>query len=269
MARVCALAGAALALWSAEPRAAADWSASLGLASDYVHRGLSQTAGEFSAQAGASLRETRSGLYAGALASRIEPAGPPGAPEVELYFVVGASGGLPRGWVWDLSAARYGYPGDERALDYDYTELAAALGYTDRARLACAWLPEVSGSPYTPPPSPLPVDPCTLPGSPFCGTASVRSGSVHACEVAASWPLPLAPSLALTGGIGYQDLDETYGIRHRYWSAGGAWRYGALVLDLSVYGTDRRARRVFGEDSAGGRLVLSAVLEFAGRIGRN
>lgn len=226
------------------PSAAPVGSASFGLSSDYVHRGLSQTAGGASVQIGGQLREPRFGAYGGALVSRIDPAGPPGAPEAELYLFGGVSGRWASAFNWDLSVARYAYPGDERELSYDYTELAAAFAYTDRLRLGCAWSGDAAG---------------------YRDAVPMPSGDIGSCEVAASWPWSRLPALSFNGGVGYQDLDAVYGFGHRYWSAGGAWRMGRVVIDLSAYGSDRRARRFFGRDTAGDRLVLGVVVEFGGR----
>lgn len=116
----------------------------LGVATDYVYRGLSQTDGGPQVFAGADFEGEA--WYAGAWASNVDfGGGDPTSAEVDLY-----AGWRPEafGLSWDVGAALYAYPDKPAGANYDYLEARlstereigpAALG------AAVAWAPAYFG----------------------------------------------------------------------------------------------------------------------------
>ncbi|MFP5305580.1 MAG: TorF family putative porin [Gammaproteobacteria bacterium] len=227
------------------PAAAQALQAVVGASSDYVYRGLSQTGGDAAVHAGAGLR-WRSGLSAGVWASTIDSSrerdgGDADAYEIDLLLgASGAIGGSER-WSWDAGVGRYLYVGDARELDYDYTELAAGIGYRERLRLSLAWSPDRSG---------------------YRDGYAVRRADAYAAELAAGWPLAL--QLRLLGGVGYHDLQRASGVSYRYWSAGLGWQHARYAVELLRIGSDRDARERFGDVQAGTRTALTVSVRFGG-----
>lgn len=241
----CLALTAALA-FSAADACAASLQASLGLTSDYVHRGLSQSSGEPAVQLGAGLRWTN-GFEAGVWGSTLDTSDDPDAGDssgYELDALLGWSVAVdaPGDWVADLGIGRYLYLGDARVLDYDYTEFSAGLSYRGQLRAALAWAPDRAG--YA------------------AGTGPVRSADAYAYELSVAWPLPRG--LRLSGGLGYHDLDRVYGLSYRYWSAGIGWHRGRYLIELTRFGTEGEGRRRLGEE-ADGRTALTVVARFGKR----
>lgn len=112
---------------------------SVSYTSDYVHRGLTQSSGQPAIQAGAGLRIPE-GLYFNAWGSTIDihRLGPDfgDGSGLELDLLAGFARPLAADWHWDVNLGRYIYFADHRGLDYNYTELSAALAYRDRLRLS-------------------------------------------------------------------------------------------------------------------------------------
>ncbi|HEX6995113.1 MAG TPA: TorF family putative porin [Gammaproteobacteria bacterium] len=108
------------------------------VASDYRHRGLSESSGEPSIQFGADYQHA-SGFFAGAWAARIDYAHPAheSSTRFKVGYYVGVSKRIAR-WSWTATAVRYTYPG--LAYDYDYNELSATAGFRDRVFVTAAYI---------------------------------------------------------------------------------------------------------------------------------
>jgi len=106
--------------------------------SDYRHRGLSESSGDPSIQAGADYQHA-SGFFAGAWAARIDYAQPAddSSTRFKIGYYLGASKRIGR-WSWTATAVRYTYPG--LAYDYDYNELSATAGFRDRVFVTAAYI---------------------------------------------------------------------------------------------------------------------------------
>jgi uncharacterized protein (TIGR02001 family) len=130
----------ALMLACAPPPARAGWSGSVALTSDYLFRGVSQTATDPALQAGTEF-SSEAGFYAGAWGSNISwlsdlstPAAPIGSSlELDVYAGYRATPG--EHWGYDLGAIAYLYPGDfpDGFNSADTGELYAALNLTPSA----------------------------------------------------------------------------------------------------------------------------------------
>ncbi len=237
--RVLVLAGAGLA--AAQPfaclRAEGKVNGLVGLTTDYVFRGRSQTRGEPASQAGIGY-EHPSGVFGGVWASRTDFASR-WDHELEIDYVVGFGRDLRGDWRGEVTLRRYTYPRSPDPIGYDYTEVGGTLQYRDLLTLGVAYSPGWSG--YT-----------TL--------GAVRSDRLLATEVGLQYPLP--HGFSATGGLGRLDIAGRWGGTSLYWNAGIAWQIGRFTVDLGYYDTDRRARRLYGRSSVRGDVVAGVVYQF-------
>jgi uncharacterized protein (TIGR02001 family) len=238
--RACAVAVvccAALLGASAQCRADGPWGATLGATTDYVLRGVSQTYGGAAVQGGISY-QSPAGWFVGAWASNVDPY-PFGADFAELNVYAGFAWTLGNDWTARATYTRYAYVADPRPRPYDYGELSVTLAYQDRLAATVSYQPD---------------------GTRYAAPGYVRNRPVTAYELTGRWPLP--KRFALVGGVGYYDLTQQFGVS--YWSASGgaSWVHGRLELDVARFFSDATVRRLFGDASADGRWVASAVWRF-------
>lgn len=232
------------ALWAPATLADVRVVATLAWTSDYVHRGLTQSSGRPAIQAGAGLRLPE-GAYFNLWASTIDihrlgpDFGDGSGGEIDL--LAGITRPLTADWRWDVNLGRYIYFADDRALDYNYYEVAGALTFRDRLRLSLAWSPEATD--HTRREIPQLLD-----------------GQRLVYELAGDWPL--TRWLSATGGVGYNDSREVSDVTFTYWSAGANLRHGRYALGLSHYGTDGDARNRWADGRASDRFVVSLALAF-------
>jgi uncharacterized protein (TIGR02001 family) len=197
------------------------------VASDYVLRGVSQSARAPVFQAGVEV-EHPGGLFAGAWASTVDFSGAryfadPRDVELDLYAGYGLE--LARDWSLVSSVVRYTYPWSDTQFDYNYTELGCALQYR-RAAFAGTYTSNAFGTEQT-------------------GVTWELSGTL---------PLPRGFELGAGAGLYFlRAIDDNY----RYWhlSLSRLWR--RTTLRLGYYGSGGVARRYWG-DAAGARVVVGA-----------
>lgn len=217
-----------LAVWRAAP--AAGLGATLGASTDNVFRGISESAGDPSVQAGVHYAGT-GGAFAGLRAATIKPRVTYGTRDtVELDAFAGYGTAWGDDWNARAMLVRYDYPwSDPRRRGYG--ELA--LGATWRGRVTLS----VAASPDKP-------------------AAADRRDRAYDYELAVRWPV--SGALSLDAGAGYHDLRRTYGIAYAYWSAGAAWTWRQATLALAWIGADGQAREGYG-DAADDRVVASVL----------
>ena len=244
------LAPALMLLWLAPAVASpvweqATWVASLGASSDVVLRGLSQTNGHGAVQGGVGLRHV-SGVYGNLGASSTDTRelrpDPGNRSAIALDLLAGYGQSFARDWRWDVDVAMYRYHDDVRNMNYNHHEFGAALEYRSRLRAAASGSPKATDHG---------VD----------GLAS--TGPMWNTELAAEWPL--RHGVSLSGGIGYNDLDQVAEVDFFFGSIGANWRWRRLNLSLAWFTTDSNARERYTDGRADDRLVLSTVLIFGGR----
>jgi len=116
---------AAVAAFSS-PAFAADspFTGNVALTTDYVFRGISQSNEEPTIQGGMDWNDAATGLYAGVWGSGVDFSD--ATTEMDFY---GGMSGTVDDFTWDLGAIYYYYPGADDSKNYDFWELAAALGY--------------------------------------------------------------------------------------------------------------------------------------------
>jgi len=135
--RLCALAAAfALAPLTTHVAQADDWAVTgtVGLTTDYVFRGISQTDENPAIQGSIDVGHA-SGFYAGAWGSNVdfvdgENIVPGDEANAEIDYYGGMKGKFTDELGWDAGALYYSYPSAASDLDYDYWEGKLALGYS-------------------------------------------------------------------------------------------------------------------------------------------
>ncbi|MCW5698387.1 MAG: TorF family putative porin [Rhodospirillales bacterium] len=113
-------------------RVPGEFSANIGIFSDYHFRGTSQTGEDPAIQGGidyslnTGIQDTS--VYVGVWGSNVDfNDGDEAQVELDVY---GGFAGTIEGVDWQLGALGYLYPGASSSLNYDYVEVAASLGYT-------------------------------------------------------------------------------------------------------------------------------------------
>jgi uncharacterized protein (TIGR02001 family) len=213
------------------------WSASFGATSDYVFRGVSQTYDRGALQLGGNYFSPQ-GWFAGAWGSNVEPyPGTQSALELDLYT------GISRSLSGDFNASflytHYLYLDDPRTGHYDYDELALSASYLDHLVATISYQPDI-----------------TLHSN--LGYADRRPSLAY--ELTGRWPLPLG--LTIEAGAGYYNLQRVFGVRYWAGDAGINYIYRRVSVDLKHFFADPTVARLYGDASANGTWVLSAVVRF-------
>jgi uncharacterized protein (TIGR02001 family) len=223
---------------------------SLALTADDVYRGVSQTCGHPAAQADAHAREQGSdwALFAGLWGSAGLSRSPCGAAR-ELDAYAGYSLALTTDVNATLTYTRFAFPGGGygnphlHGERYDYDQLGTSWDIQDRLYLTLAWTPDaLSYRRYE---------------------GSLRSEQDRsAFAYGAEWRQPLPASLSLSAAVGYDQMADPFGTGYGFWSLGLTRAAGPLELDLAYFRTAARAERLFGQDSAGGRVSATLLWRF-------
>jgi uncharacterized protein (TIGR02001 family) len=231
--------------------AAVDTGGSLALTEDDVYRGVSQTCGHPAAQADLHLREQGAGYWA-AFAGVWGSAGLArsscgGARELNAY--AGYSLALTPQLSTTLLYTRYAFPGGGygnphlSGARYDYDQLATSWSLLDRLYVTLAWTPDALRYEH-------------------------YDGSLHAEQdrsafaYGAEWRQPLVSWLSLTAAAGYDRMADPFGTGYGFWSLGLTHSSGPFELDVGYFHTAARAMRLFGRDSAGGRVSATLLWHF-------
>lgn len=125
----------------ASPVGAFDISMNVGLASDYLYRGISQTQGNGAIQGGLDVAH-ESGLYVGTWASNVDFGG---KASVEFDYFLGFAGSLGEELSYDLGWIKYAYPGESLL---NFSETYASLSAYG-ASLGAAYSSDFGGSDST------------------------------------------------------------------------------------------------------------------------
>lgn len=206
----------------------------IGVGSDYAFRGVSQTLGDYAAQAsvGADLSE---GFYTYAWASNVDfvPASEPDdGASYEIDLGIGYSTDLNDRWAIDLALVHYLFPGTVDGVDYDFNELLATLTYAGKYSATVAYSDDMAGT----------------------GAPSLFY------DIGASFDLVLDLTLALH--YGRYDLNKAYGADYSYVETSLARQFGNTTIMLSYANASDSADLIFAERSTGSRFVLSLMLDW-------
>jgi uncharacterized protein (TIGR02001 family) len=206
----------ALLSLGAAPSTCADWGGSIGVSSDYVVRGITESDDRPAVQGDLHYRVgdgTLTGAFGGVSASSIRRA-PDSGTAADLSGYLGYARSFSDDWSGKLMYVHYAWPGTMPRRVYDYDEFSATAGWRDRVFGSVAWSPDRAAySEY--------------------GGASGRSA--RACDLFLRQPLPKA--FSADAGIGYQDLRGLAGQGYYYWNAGLGYELGQAQLDVSYVGS--------------------------------
>lgn len=206
-----------------------EWSAAIGVASDYTFRGVSQTMERHSIQASVEL-SLPSGLYAYAWGSNVDfiPDNEPddGAThEIDLAF--GFARELSEDWSVDVALVRYLFPGTIDDIDYDYNELLAALWYDGTYSATIGFSSNVDGT--------------------------GRDSFLY--KLGARIDLPY--EMGLDVHYGYHDLSDAYGSSYSYAEAALGRSIDNMSFAVAYIDTQNSAELIYGNRVTGPRLVVS------------
>lgn len=208
------------------------FTANVGLTSDYVFRGISQSNEEPTLQGGMDWSSTTTGLYAGVWGSGIDF--DDATTEMDFY------GGISKtvdNLTWDLGAIYYFYPGADDSKNYDFWELAAAVGYDldfMQASISLNYSPDYFG------------------------------GSGDAWYPAVNLTAPLPYGFTAEAGYGYQWIDDNAAFGtpdYATWSLGLGYGIEGFNLALKYIDTDLKEPAECA-DGCGQRLVFSVSRSF-------
>jgi len=209
---------------------------SVGVATDDVFRGVSESEGQLSPRG--ELHGMLGSWFAGASAEEVR-IGFGGHAGAELVAYAGFQHDIGEQWTAQISARHYDYyPGSNYRARYNYDEAGLSLGWQQRIVVSAIASPDTYRHDYQ---------------------GNFGSGSAYAYEVGARQPLPLG--LVANLGAGWYDLRHQIGAGYAYWNAGISRRWSSWAADLRYVGTDGTARYHF-EDDAGDRVVFSLFWTF-------
>ncbi len=240
---------AALALvLAAAPAQAGSWFGSVGLTSDRIERGLSQSDRSPSWDASAGWR-SEAGLYGSLGATGTRQNQYPGSAGYRLLPEAGWSGELDEGGEWRAGGALKAqlFPGARAAGGgaYATTELAASLGW----RIATLSLSRSFG------------DYLGLRESPLPAAAQRERRSQGTTYVALDFEVPLNDTYTLSAGAGRLRVPELDRYGYTDWRLGLDARFDALTLSLLASGSsaERGAWQQAGDSAT---VVLAAKWRF-------
>ena len=210
--------------------AAAEFSGSAALTSEYIFRGQAISDGNPAVQVGIDYAHD-SGVFGGAWASTIDLESPSGQRDVQLNYYAGYHFASDSRVAASLTLMRYTYPGQTGPVDYDYTEALLAAYLDDRYSLEIGYADSVYGLDY-------------------------RGRHI---ELRADWPLRNA--WVVGGGIGFYDIAVVDSDGYLYWDAGITGRYSRFTMDLRWYDNET-PDNFFSRWSAGSQLVATVSVAF-------
>jgi uncharacterized protein (TIGR02001 family) len=191
-------------------------SANVGLTSDYLFRGISQTGHDPAIQGGFDYAHD-SGLYVGVWGSNvgwIEDFQGYASGNMELDFYAGFGGGFAEDFTYDIGAVQYYYPGTRGAItNADTTELYAALGYkwitakySYVASTGAFGFANASGSDYLDISASAPVGDTGLTADVHWGTFKFKNNAAQNYD---DWKIGLSYDLGsgMTVGVAYTDTN--------------------------------------------------------------
>lgn len=213
-----------------------DWNGSIGVTSNYVQQGLSQTRGGAALQGGLRL-EIDTNWTLGTWVSQVDRNAFVGHTEIDLYAA--RAWRITPEWVAVVTATHYFYPQDTHYLRYDYDEISAAIGYRSNVFATVSWPPNTSD---------------------VTATDVAVEKSALSYEITANQPI----SRRWSGyyGIGFRDVSELFGESYWYGHAGVMYTARDFSVHLTYALADHTARRTFGEERAADTLMGAVIWRF-------
>lgn len=203
-----------------------EWSANVGVASEYVWRGVTQSDEDLAIWGGVDY--TNEYFYLGAWAANVD-FGPGSDATFELDLYAGFSDTLEGGLTYDVGIIGYFYPTADGGEDLNFYEVYGGLGYGLTDAL------EVGGYAY--------LDP--------------DNENVYVEGTAA---YALAENFSTDVSVGSYSFDG--GDDYLNWSVGGTYSAGGLDFDLRYWDTDIEGPMGGDVDGTEERLVFSIMKSF-------
>jgi uncharacterized protein (TIGR02001 family) len=217
---------------------AAQWAGSVGIASDYVLRGISINDGDPALQGDVHLRFAR-GWSAGLWGSEVQLR--PNRHSLELDTYLQWRQPLNVDFDLGLSVTHYAFPRDPRSIGYDYSELGVSLAWREQIYATVAYSPAVNL--FT-----------------TYGYIVERDKRVYTFEVAAH--RSLTPHLDALVGLGFYGPRNIDYASYTYGSATLGWHYGNWRADLALIAVQGVDHRWYTQGKAGGPVTLSLSRSF-------
>jgi uncharacterized protein (TIGR02001 family) len=215
---------------AAEEESSSNLSWNLGVTTDYVFRGITQTDFDPAVQGGLDYAFGDSGFYAGVWASNVDFADPDG-PDIEVDATIGYSFDLAEDWNVDLHAVRYTYLGERDVYgNIDYNEYFAALAWSEMLTFTVAYSDDYANS----------------------GFSSMYY------NLGGSWEL--GNEFALNAGFGHTDFADDNG-SYNDWNVGVSRQFGPVNAALNYYDTSGDyVDALYDGDRASDTVVLTLAL---------
>jgi uncharacterized protein (TIGR02001 family) len=206
------------------------WGGSLTVTNDYRVRGISKTQGDAAIQGGFHA-QLSPGWIVGAWASSVSrDRGRSSTVELDAY--TGYSWKIANDWDAKATFTHYWYPDDPTRSNYDYDEIAGSLVFRSQFAATVAWSPN------------------TKYFTRYQGSWNTQEGASASYELTGLQPI--TPALAVTAGVGYNDLMSLFDTGYWYWNAGLSYSMGPLQLDVSRIDSDAAAEELFGATATEG-----------------
>lgn len=203
-----------------------------GVTTDYVKRGVSQSAGDPAAQIGFDVAFTN-GLFAGFWGSTVDiDNGPSRHRDRETNYYVGFAHDISSLWRVTGHVVAYRYPGQTGNVDYGYDEYSAGVSYDDRIWLEYSHTPDLYDSGL----------------------------SAWNADLYAEW-FETGPWV-VGGGGGYYDTSNLTNGAYWYWSLGATGSFRYADVDVRFHDTSRWVPIIGTKDRADSRAVLTIRIPF-------
>jgi uncharacterized protein (TIGR02001 family) len=222
---------------AASSTAVAQLGGSIGVTSDYVLRGVTQSDGEPAVQADAHWNFP-AGWSAGLWGSQVELA--PQSDTWELDGYLQWNGALSSDLDMGATVTHYSYPSDPRPVSYEYDELSLSLLWRDQIRVVASWTPRLNLYSYS--------------------DGLARDREVYTLE--ASWHRDLPDRLDLTAGVGFYDPQGLEYASYTYGDAALGWKYGHWRVNLAWVWVQDTGHRQYSSGPAGGPWVGTVAWTF-------
>lgn len=210
----------------------AEFTGYVGVTTDYVKRGVSQSAGDPAAQLGVDLA-FKNGLFAGFWGSTIDiDNGPSRHRDKETNYYVGFAQDISDLWRITGHVVAYRYPGQTGNVDYNYDEYSVSVSYDDRTWLEYSHTPDLYNT-----------------------GRSARNADLYAeWFETGSW--------AVGGGGGWYDTSKLTNSAYWYWSLGATGSFKFADVDVRFHDTSRSVPIISTQDRADSRAVLTIRIPF-------
>ncbi len=210
---------------------------SIGLTSDYVLRGVSQSEGNPAWQ-GDVHWDFPQGWSGGLWASQVALA--PGSDSWELDSYLQWHRALSADLEFSAAGTYYSYPSDPRPADYNYGELRLELMWRDQIRVAASWTPSIALYSY----------------------ADGLAAHQHVLTMETSWHRDLPRHLDLTAGMGFYYPPGLDYASYAYGDATLGWKYGHWRVNVALIWAQNGSHRQYSTGPSGGPVAATLAWVF-------